>query len=214
MTLLDCAAFLRQHDRYLILTHRRPDGDAVGSAAALCRGLRKLGKTAFALPNPEATPRHEEMLAPCVPPAGYLPETVVSVDLAEEGKAEFVSIEEMMRRNQDQYGVTVDQQMDELEQKAAELLQAVHDGLFEKARINLEEHIYPAYSIEEAKQLQEEKGGFIKTMWCGELQCELDMKEKAGMTSRCIPFVQEHLADTCPICGKPAKHMIYWGVAY
>ena len=85
MTLHDCAAFLRQHDRYLILTHRRPDGDAVGSAAALCRGLRKLGKTAFALPNPEATPRHEEMLAPCVPPAGYLPETVVSVDLAEEG---------------------------------------------------------------------------------------------------------------------------------
>ena len=85
MTLHDCAAFLRQHDRYLILSHRRPDGDAVGSAAALCLGLRKLGKTAFALPNPEATPRHEEMLAPCVPPADYLPETVVSVDLAEEG---------------------------------------------------------------------------------------------------------------------------------
>ena len=85
MTLHDCAAFLRQHDRYLILSHRRPDGDAVGSAAALCRGLRKLGMTAFALPNPEATPRHEEMLAPCVPPADYLPETVVSVDLAEEG---------------------------------------------------------------------------------------------------------------------------------
>ena len=84
MTLLDCADFLRAHDRYLILTHRRPDGDAVGSAAALCRGLRKLGKTAFVLPNPEATPRHEEMLAPCAPPADYLPETAVSVDLAEE----------------------------------------------------------------------------------------------------------------------------------
>ena len=85
MTLLDCAAFLRQHDRYLILTHRRPDGDAVGSAAGLCRGLQKLGKTAFVLPNPEANPRHEEMLAPYLSPAGYLPETVVSVDLAEEG---------------------------------------------------------------------------------------------------------------------------------
>ena len=104
--------------------------------------------------------------------------------------------------------------LDELEQKAAELLQAVHDGLFEKARINLEEHIYPAYSIEEAKQLQEEKGGFIKTMWCGDLECELAMKEKAGMSSRCIPFKQEHLSDTCACCGKPAKTMIYWGIAY
>ena len=85
MTLSDCAAYLREHDRYLILTHRRPDGDAVGCAAALCRGLRRFGKTAFALANPEATPRHEEMLAPCLPPADFEPETVVSVDLAEEG---------------------------------------------------------------------------------------------------------------------------------
>ena len=104
--------------------------------------------------------------------------------------------------------------LSELEQKAGELLQAVHDGLFEKARINLEEHIYPAFSIEEAKKLQEEKGGFIKTMWCGEEACELAMKEKAGMSSRCIPFQQEHLADTCACCGKPARHMVIWGVAY
>ena len=104
--------------------------------------------------------------------------------------------------------------LEELEQKAGELLQAVHDGLFEKARINLEEHIYPAFSIEEAKKLQEEHGGFIKTMWCGDQACELAMKEKAGMSSRCIPFKQEHLADTCACCGKPAKTMIYWGVAY
>ena len=104
--------------------------------------------------------------------------------------------------------------MDELETKAAELLDAVHDGLFEKAKRNLEENTYPAYSLEEAKKIQEEKGGFIKTMWCGDLECELAMKEKAGMSSRCMPFKQEHLADTCACCGKPAKTMIYWGVAY
>ena len=104
--------------------------------------------------------------------------------------------------------------LSELEQKAGELLQAVHDGLYEKARVNLAEHIYPAFSIEEAKALQEEHGGFIKTMWCGEEACELAMKEQAGMSSRCIPFQQEHLADTCACCGKPAKHMVIWGVAY
>ena len=104
--------------------------------------------------------------------------------------------------------------LDELEAKAAEQLQLVHDGLFEKAKKNLDEHIFPAFSIEEARQLQNERGGFIKTMWCGDAACEQAMKEQAGMSSRCIPFQQEHLADTCACCGKPAKTMIYWGVAY
>ena len=84
MTLNECAAFLHERDRYLILTHRRPDGDAVGSAAGLCLGLRRMGKTAYVLPNPEAAGRHIGMLAPCAPPADYAPDTVVSVDLAEE----------------------------------------------------------------------------------------------------------------------------------
>jgi prolyl-tRNA synthetase len=102
----------------------------------------------------------------------------------------------------------------ELAEKVPELLDTVQQGLFNKAKENLDSHIYEAYSLEEAKELQERNGGFIKTMWCGDLECELAMKEKAGMTSRCIPFRQEKLGDVCPICGKPAKHMIYWGVAY
>ena len=68
--------------------------------------------------------------------------------------------------------------------------------------------------MEEAKALQEQNGGFVKTMWCGDQACELKMKEVAGMSSRCIPFRQEHLGDTCACCGKPASKMIYWGVAY
>ena len=104
--------------------------------------------------------------------------------------------------------------LDELDTKVPKLLDAVQKSLYEKAKANMEEHTYPAYSLEEAKKIQEEKGGFIKTMWCGELACEMKMKEQAGMSSRCMPLHQEHLADTCPICGKPAKHMIYWGVAY
>ncbi len=102
----------------------------------------------------------------------------------------------------------------ELETMVPRLLDLVQQSLYDKAAKNLEEHTYPAWSLEEAKQIQEEKGGFIKTMWCGSLQCEIDMKEKAGMTSRCIPFRQEHLSDVCPICGKPAQKMVYWGVAY
>lgn len=95
-----------------------------------------------------------------------------------------------------------------------QLLDEVQKGLYAKAKKNMDEHTYEAHSLEEAKELQERNGGFIKTMWCGDLECELAMKEKAGMSSRCIPYEQEHLSDVCPVCGKPAKHMIYWGVAY
>ena len=104
--------------------------------------------------------------------------------------------------------------LDELAARVPELLDAVQQGLYDAAKINLESHIFEARSLEEAKALQEEHGGFIKTMWCGELDCELKMKEQAGMSSRCMPLKQEHFADVCPICGKPAKHMIYWGIAY
>ena len=96
----------------------------------------------------------------------------------------------------------------------AELLDAVHSGIYAKAKANLDAHIYEAHSLEEAKAVQEKNGGFIKTMWCGDLECELAMKDRAGMSSRCIPFEQEHIDDVCPVCGKPAKCMIYWGVAY
>ncbi len=105
-------------------------------------------------------------------------------------------------------------QLSQLTEQMPKLLAEVQQGLFDKAKKNLDEHIYEAHSLEEAKKLQEENGGFIKTMWCGELECEMKMKNEAGMSSRCIPFQQEKLGDVCPICGKPAKHMIYWGVAY
>ena len=105
-------------------------------------------------------------------------------------------------------------QLSELKERIPELLDEVQSGLYAKAKRNLDEHVFAAHSLEEAKELQEKNGGFIKTMWCGDLACEMAMKEKAGMTSRCIPFEQERLDEVCPVCGKPAKHMVYWGVAY
>ncbi len=104
--------------------------------------------------------------------------------------------------------------LDGVEKTVADMLDAVHDGLYAKAKKNLDENTFPAYTLEEARDIQRERGGFIKTMWCGGEACELRMKDEAGMSSRCIPFKQEHLSDVCPCCGKPAKEMVYWGVAY
>ena len=117
----------------------------------------------------------------------------------------------LVRRNDG--GKTV-VKLEELEAAVAQQLQLVHDGMYERAKKNLDEHIYEAHSLEEAKTLQEKNGGFVKTMWCGSLECEMKMKEVAGMSSRCIPFAQEKLDTVCACCGKPADKMIYWGIAY
>jgi prolyl-tRNA synthetase len=51
-------------------------------------------------------------------------------------------------------------------------------------------------------------------MWCGDLACELRMKDEAGMSSRCMPFGELPIGNKCAICGKPADKLLYWGVAY
>ena len=104
--------------------------------------------------------------------------------------------------------------LDQLEEKILELLKAVHDGLYQRALENRENRTYTATSMEEMIQLANEKSGFIKAMWCGDLECEMKLKEQAGVTSRCMPFEQEHLSDVCVCCGKPAKSMVVWGKAY
>lgn len=103
----------------------------------------------------------------------------------------------------------------ELEQTVENTLQAVHDGLYQKALENLKEKTHTALTYEEFLDISKNQGGFIKAMWCGESACEDKIKdETGGVKSRCIPFHEEHLADTCVCCGKPAKHMVYWGKQY
>ena len=114
------------------------------------------------------------------------------------------------RDNREKYFVS----LDELESKIPELLKAVNDGLYEKALKRREEMTYTANNLEEIKEIAETKPGFIKSMWCGSLECEEKLKEEAGITSRCMPLVQENLGTKCVCCGKPATKMIYWGKAY
>lgn len=85
MTVQECAAFLRTHDEYLLITHVRPDGDTLCSAACLCSALRRMGKTAYLYPNREATEKYLPYVEPYFSPEGYTCGTVVSVDTAEEG---------------------------------------------------------------------------------------------------------------------------------
>ena len=105
--------------------------------------------------------------------------------------------------------------LDELETRIPELLQAVHDGIYQRALENLQNKTHVATTYEEFLDLAQNQPGFIKAMWCGDSACEEKIKEDTGgVKSRCIPFREEHLSDVCVCCGKPAKHMLYWGKQY
>lgn len=96
-----------------------------------------------------------------------------------------------------------------------EQLQKVHDQMYEQALANLNAKTFVAHNHEEFLEIAKNKPGFIKAMWCGDAACEEKLKdETGGVKSRCIPFEEEHVADTCVCCGKPATHMVYWGRQY
>ena len=92
MTRAEFCAFVRAHDNFVILTHRRPDGDTIGSAAALCRGLRQIGKTAFVLTNEQFTPRFGPFLDGLTCEALPAGATVISADIASEGLLSFDAV--------------------------------------------------------------------------------------------------------------------------
>ena len=104
--------------------------------------------------------------------------------------------------------------LDDLETEIPRLLNELAQNIYNRALENRENRTWSATTMDEVKELAEKNNGYIKTMWCGDLACEEKMKEEVGLSSRCMPFEQEHISDVCPCCGKPANLMVYWGKAY
>lgn len=104
--------------------------------------------------------------------------------------------------------------LDELETKVEELLKTIQKDMLETARAHRDSHTYEARNWEEFVDTINNRPGFIKAMWCGETECEENIKAETGASTRCMPFEQEQLSDVCVCCGKPAKKMVYFGRAY
>ena len=92
MTRAEFCAFLREHDNFVILTHRRPDGDTIGCASALCLGLRQLGKSAAVLRNEQFTPRFAALLEGLACEDAPADACVISTDIASEGLLSFDAV--------------------------------------------------------------------------------------------------------------------------
>ena len=102
----------------------------------------------------------------------------------------------------------------EVAEKLPAIFEQMQQDMLDRARAHRDSHTYEAKTYEESKDIIANKPGFVKAMWCGEEACELKIKDDTTATSRCMPFEQEKIADTCVCCGKPAKSLVYWGKAY
>ena len=104
--------------------------------------------------------------------------------------------------------------INELEEVLEKLLQDIHQTMFNECKKRMEEKTTVAHNMEELEKNMNENQGFVKTMWCGSQDCEDKVKEVTGAPSRCIPFEQEPISDTCVCCGKKAEKMVIWGRQY
>ncbi len=104
--------------------------------------------------------------------------------------------------------------IDNIEEEIRNVLNDIQKSMYDTCKKRMEEKTTIALNLEELKKNLDENQGFVKTMWCGSTECEDKVKEETGAPSRCIPFEQEHLSDTCVCCGKPATKMIVWGRQY
>ncbi|XMB72713.1 proline--tRNA ligase [Mycoplasmatota bacterium WC30] len=94
------------------------------------------------------------------------------------------------------------------------ILQTIHDEMYQKALTNVLDNTRSTEDYEEFKKIIKNQAGYIKMMWCGDQACEEKVKADTAATSRCMPFDQTAIGEVCPICGKPAKHLVYWAKAY
>ncbi len=130
----------------------------------------------------------------------------------EFGPKEIENGEVILSRRDNFEKITV--KLEEIEENLEKLLEDIQQSMYNSCKKRMEEKTTIAYNMEELERNLNENQGFVKTMWCGSRECEDKVKERTGAPSRCMPFEQEHLSDTCVCCGKKAEKMVVWGKQY
>ena len=111
-------------------------------------------------------------------------------------------------------GTKASVKLEELNDYILNLVKVIHKEMYEKALNYLMEHNTEVRSLEELKDVVDNKGGYAKMMWCGDRACEDKVKDLTNATARCIPFNQIPFDDVCPCCGKKAKKVVLFAKAY
>lgn len=104
--------------------------------------------------------------------------------------------------------------LDEVNNEIDKLLKDIHTNMYNECKVRLENKTSEAHTLDEFIEKMNNNQGFIKAMWCEDVECEDKIKEATAAKSRCIPFNEVKIDDKCVVCGKPAKHMVVWGRQY
>ena len=104
--------------------------------------------------------------------------------------------------------------LDNLEEEVKNLLEKIQENMFQMARDLVQRRTSTAVNMDEFVEKINSNQGYIKAMWCGDEACEEKIHELTGAKSRCIPYNQEKISDTCVCCGKKADKMVVWGRQY
>lgn len=94
------------------------------------------------------------------------------------------------------------------------LLTDIQDNLYNKALERMNALTFEASTMSEMESIIKEHPGFIKADWCGRSECEVKLKDKTSIKSRCILENEKLITGKCAICGKPAKELVIWGIQY
>lgn len=94
-----------------------------------------------------------------------------------------------------------------------EVLQNIQNDLYNKAKELLDKNTYSINDYSKFKEIINGMGGFVKSSWCGEMECEVKIKEETGADIRAIPFEREQVSQ-CIYCKKQAKHVVYFAKSY
>ena len=108
----------------------------------------------------------------------------------------------------------IDVSLDELSEKLNEILESIQKNMYEECKKNVEQKTTVATNMDEFTENLNNNQGYVKTMWCGDAECEEKIHELTGAKSRCMPFEQEKISDKCVYCGKTADKMVVWGRQY
>ena len=108
----------------------------------------------------------------------------------------------------------IDVSLDELSGKLNEILEKIQKNMYEECKKNVEQKTTVATNMDEFTENLNNNQGYVKTMWCGDAECEEKIHELTGAKSRCMPFEQEKISDKCVYCGKTADKMVVWGRQY
>ena len=103
--------------------------------------------------------------------------------------------------------------LDGIAENVSRLLDDIHENMYNTAKVFLDNHIVVAKNYDELKDAIAGKN-FVKAMWCGDPECEAEIKAETGATTRAMPFDQTPVGVVCVHCGKPAKYVIYFAKSY